>query len=239
MFCRKCGTKNADDARFCSHCGAPMNTVQPGTMPGMNGRPVGPAGQRPGGTMPMGPQKKKSGHRRVWIIAIVAVIIVAVIASAIFIRGKIVGRSYEKTIDQMAEAINDADLGELMDLIPEDVIVYALEQEGYTGSKKEILDKATALLEDKWDGSLGSKLLGAAVDVTYEIEDTEDIKGDGLDYIKEVYKEADVKVSAAKNVEVQFTVKALGLSKDTTQQIPLIKVGRSWYLDVISMGDLF
>ena len=27
MFCSKCGTANAGDAKFCIHCGAPMNEV--------------------------------------------------------------------------------------------------------------------------------------------------------------------------------------------------------------------
>ena len=26
MFCRKCGTKNPDDARFCRNCGTPMSS---------------------------------------------------------------------------------------------------------------------------------------------------------------------------------------------------------------------
>lgn len=227
MFCRKCGTKNADNAKFCAACGAPMTPVNPGANPGAN--PAGGMGQG----VPM--QKKTGNHAGIIVIA--AVVIVALLASFLFFGVGIGGRSYKKTIDQMVEAMNDGDLGEFVDLIPEDAIVYAMKQEGYEGSKKELLKEAEDLLGEDWEDALGS-VAGAVVDVDYEIKDKEDIKGDDLDYIKEQYKEADVKVSAAMKVNVKFTVKAFGLNNDTTQEVPLIKVGRSWYLDLASMGGL-
>ena len=72
------------------------------------------------------------------MIAIVAVVVVALIASAVFFTRVIGigGRSYEDTIEDMVDAMNDADIEEFFDLIPKEVVVYALEQEGYTGSKK-------------------------------------------------------------------------------------------------------
>ena len=56
--------------------------------------------------------------------------------------------------------------------------------------------------------------------------------------LKEEYKEAGVRVSAAKNVSVKFTITALGFSQDTVENIPLIKIRGSWYLDVESLGML-
>ena len=201
MFCRKCGTKNPDDARFCRNCGTPMSSG-----PSVNG----------GGSV-NGGQIREIRHRRRWdsrercrrkpkgkrngaMIAIVAVVVVALIASAVFFTRVIGigGRSYEDTIEDMVDAMNDADIEAFFDLIPKEVVVYALEQEGYTGSKKELLEQAHELLQNEWNDSLGSNLISAAVDVDYEIQDAQDVKGDELKSLKEEYKEAGVRVSAAK-----------------------------------------
>lgn len=206
MFCRKCGTKNPDDARFCRNCGTPMSSgpsVNGGgsVNGGQNGNPTPPPMGQPG-AMPRKPKGKRNGA----MIAIVAVVVVALIASAVFFTRVIGigGRSYEDTIEDMVDAMNDADIEEFFDLIPKEVVVYALEQEGYTGSKKELLEQAHELLQNEWNDSLGSNLIGAAVDVDYEIQDAQDVKGDELKSLKEEYKEAGVRVSAAKNVSCKL-----------------------------------
>ena len=167
MFCRKCGTKNPDDARFCRNCGTPMSSGPSvnggGSMNGgQNGKPTPPPMGQPG-TMPRKPKGKRNGA----MIAIVAVVVVALIASAVFFTRVIGigGRSYEDTIEDMVDAMNDADIEAFFDLIPKEVVVYALEQEGYTGSKKELLERAHELLQNEWNDSLGSNLISAAVDV--------------------------------------------------------------------------
>ncbi len=240
MFCRKCGTKNPDDARFCRNCGTPMSSgpsVNGGgsVNGGQNGNPTPPPMGQPG-AMPRKPKGKRNGA----MIAIVAVVVVALVASAVFFTRVIGigGRSYEDTIEDMVDAMNDADIEEFFDLIPKEVVIYALEQEGYTGSKKELLEQAHELLQNEWNDSLGSNLISAAVDVDYEIQDAQDVKGDELKSLKEEYKEAGVRVSAAKNVSVKFTITALGFSQDTVENIPLIKIRGSWYLDVESLGML-
>ena len=182
MFCRKCGTKNPDDARFCRNCGTPMSSgpsVNGGgsVNGGQNGNPTPPPMGQPG-AMPRKPKGKRNGA----MIAIVAVVVVALIASAVFFTRVIGigGRSYEDTIEDMVDAMNDADIEAFFDLIPKEVVVYALEQEGYTGSKKELLEQAHELLQNEWNDSLGSNLISAAVDVDYEIQDAQDVKGDEL-----------------------------------------------------------
>ncbi len=239
MFCRKCGTKNPDDARFCRNCGTPMSSGPSvnggGSMnSGQGGNPTPPMGQP--GMMPRKPKGKRNGV----IIAIIAVLVVSLIASAVFFSHiiGIGGRSYEDTIDEMVDAVNDADIEAFLKLIPKEVILYVLEQEGYTGSKKELLEQAQELLQNEWNNSQGSALISEAVDVEYEILDAEDVKGDELKSLKEEYKQAGVRVSAAKNVSVRFTIEAFGFSQDTTQNIPLVKVRGSWYLDVEALGVL-
>ena len=48
-----------------------------------------------------------------------------------------------------------------------------------------------------------------------------------------------MKVSAAKSVEVELTVTSDETESSNSLDVSLIKVGRSWYLDAMSMGNLF
>jgi hypothetical protein len=45
MFCSQCGKKLDDEAKFCSHCGAPVEAVQPGGMKVDVHQEVGKVGQ--------------------------------------------------------------------------------------------------------------------------------------------------------------------------------------------------
>ena len=57
-------------------------------------------------------RRKPKGKRNGAMIAIVAVVVVALIASAVFFTRVIGigGRSYEDTIEDMVDAMNDADI---------------------------------------------------------------------------------------------------------------------------------
>jgi hypothetical protein len=70
------------------------------------------------------------------------------------------------------------------------------------------------------------------VKISYEITDTEDFDKDELKEIKEMYEEIDVKVKDAMIVEVEVTMELDGDERTTTQELTLIKVGGSWYLDI-------
>ena len=53
------------------------------------------------------------------------------------------------------------------------------------------------------------------------------------------YEDINVKVSAAKTVEVEFTLKGDETEVSNSLEISVIKVDRSWYLDLYTMGNLF
>lgn len=215
MFCGKCGAQNADNAEFCTNCGAKLKKSSSEkkvlTVPDQNDK-----------------------NKKIGIIAVsVIVIIIAVIGSVL-----LGGRSYKATIEKFVDAEFKADAEAIFDLLPENMIVYALEQDGYDSDDlDDLIDDANETLQDQLD-SLDS-YLGEGWKISYEILDTEDIKGDDLDDIKDAYEDADVKVSAAKDVEIEITAKADETESSNSLDISLIKVGRSWYLDVMSMGDLF
>ena len=73
-YCTQCGAKNADDARFCAACGAAM-------------RPAGHAQASPP------PARGREGAAPWWIVAILAVLLVAVAALAWWVFGRDSGPS--------------------------------------------------------------------------------------------------------------------------------------------------
>lgn len=232
MFCGKCGMKNHDNAMFCSGCGAELNRAQ---MAGNNSAPMygnNPApmyGNNPAyAASPDGKNRKKS----IILIAAIAVIAIAFVA---VVFG---GRSYKKTIDKYVEASYEGDVETILELLPKKVMVYALEDEGYDYDElDEFIEDASEELEYQLDRI--KKYLGDNWKVTHKIVDVEDVIGDDLEYLQDDYEELDVKVSAAKNVEVDITIKIGNEEYTDSMYVSVIKVGRSWYLDIDSMGSLF
>lgn len=215
MFCGKCGTKNADNAKFCANCGAQLGNRVP-----VNTASVSMSGQN-------------DKNRMIGMIA-AGVIVVLVVIFAIFLFG---GRSYKSTIKKYVDAQFDTDAEAIFDLMPDKMIDYMLDEEVYDSDDlDDLIDEADEALQDFMDYL--DSYIGEDWKVSYEIIDTEDIKGDDLDDIQDAYEDAGVKVTAAKKVELEIT-----LSSDETisasLEIPLIKIGRTWYLDAVNMGTLF
>ena len=96
MFCTKCGAKMAEGQRFCSNCGAPaeqMPPAEPKTEPVIappeeqNFRAPEPSFIPPESAYPPpnGPEKpKKKGKAKGWILGILAVLVLAAAALAVF-----------------------------------------------------------------------------------------------------------------------------------------------------------
>ncbi|MCI7180563.1 MAG: zinc-ribbon domain-containing protein [Lachnospiraceae bacterium] len=216
MFCGKCGVKNADDAIFCTGCGAKLN----GGQVSKNSTSV--------------MLNSNDKNRKVGMIA-VAVIAVIVIALVFTLFG---GRSYKATVEKFVNAQFDADAEAIFELVPEKMIDYALEEEGYDEDElDEFIEERNEELQDQLDYI--ERYLGEGWTVSHEILTVEDVTGDDLDDLKDDYEDIDIKVSAAKTVEVELTVKSGETETSNSLDISLIKVGRSWYLDLESMGGIF
>lgn len=216
MFCGKCGTKNEDNVEFCTNCGVRLNKK---IVPKSTAVPVA---------------NQNDKNRKVGIIAVaIAAVIVVILGVNLF-----GGRSYKATIEKFVDAQFDANAEAIFDLMPQKMIDYALEEDGYDSDDLDyLIDELNEELQDQLD-SLDS-YLGEGWKITYEILDDEDVKGEDLDDIKDAYEDADVKVSAAKSVEVELTVTSDETESSNSLDVSLIKVGRSWYLDAMSMGNLF
>lgn len=216
MFCGKCGTQNADDARFCTGCGAKLNEGQTVKSPASA---VGDANNK---------------NRKIGMIAVAVVVVLLVV---LFV-GLFGGRSYKKTVDMFITATFEADAETIFELLPEKMIDYALEDEGYDDDElDELIDEANEDLENQIRQI--ERYYGEDWKLSYEITNVEDVKDRTLRRLKNDYEDVGVKVSAAKTVEIEFTVKADETEISNSMEISVIKVGRSWYLDAASMGDLF
>lgn len=216
MFCGKCGAKNADDAQFCTGCGAKLN-----------------GGQVTKSTASVVVDANNKNRK----VGMIAVAVVAVLVVALFI-GLFGGRSYKKTVDKFITATFEADAESIFELLPEKMIDYALEEEGYDDDElDELIDEANEDLE--YQIKQIERYYGEDWKISYEIINVEDVKDRSLNSLKDDYEDVGVKVSAAKTIEIEFTITADETEISNSMEIAVIKVGRSWYLDMASMGSLF
>ncbi|MCI8496174.1 MAG: zinc ribbon domain-containing protein [Lachnospiraceae bacterium] len=216
MFCGKCGEKNGENSIVCARCGARLGFVR-ATKGGMSAT-----------------IKQNHKKRKVGIIAVAVVVVIAIIAVFTFLGG----RSYKETIDKYVNSQFDADAEKMFELIPKEVIDYGLEEEGYDKDEfQEMIDDAEEGIQEQFDYI--DEYFGKDWKMSYKILNAEDIAGKDLRDLKENYKEYGVKVSAAKTVEIQYTIKGGENESSNSMDVPVIKVGRSWYLDIVSMGSIF
>ena len=211
MFCGKCGKNNSDDAMFCRECGAPLQAYH---SPGGDA-----AAHIPSST-------QASHHNRlVGIIAVAAVALVALIAGFSLFGG----RSPDAAVTQLVDAVFDADGKAIVALMPETVLKLAAE-EGY--SRQDLIDE----LEAELDSQLYWILSYAGDDwsVSCKVGQSDDVSNKELRALQDEYKEYDTDISAAKTVEAQITFTSEEYDNTSTIEVPVVKVGRSWYIDILN-----
>lgn len=230
MFCGKCGTQNPDTAAFCKSCGARLNgQAKPAVK-----KTVQSSVKNQSQTKRPAPKHSHRQNKKVGLIA--AIVIAVVVLIGVF--ALFGGRSYKATIKKYVNATYDVNAGAIFDLVPDDMMDYMLEDDGYDRDDLEdLIEEANEELQNMIDQI--ERYVGEDWKLSYKIANAEKVTGDDLADLKKDYKKMGVKVSAAKTVKVELTVKYGETESSNTMNIPLIKVGRSWYLDVDSMGSLF
>lgn len=163
------------------------------------------------------------------------VLALCVIVAVVLLVYTLGGRSYKKTIDTFVTSQFAVDAQSIVELLPEKVVDKALEETGY--SKTELVDEANDSLKKQVDSL--DQSLGDDWKLSYKMTNVEDVTGDDLNDLKSNYEDINVKVSAAKTVEVEFTLKGDETEVSNSLEISVIKVDRSWYLDLYTMGNLF
>ena len=241
MFCTKCGTQNASGSRFCGKCGAPLGSAdnvygapqQSAAAGNAYGAPYQSAAAGYGGTprpaRPAAPARS-AGSGKGKLIAIVAAALVVVALLGCWIFGVFGGGGYEDVVDDFIEAIFDGDAKGVVDCLPDQVMDYIAEDEGVT--KRELIEELQYGLDEMFE------YMPSGMKVTHKIVYTEDVRGEDLEYVKELYSELGAKVTAAKIVEVEMTVSIMGMSESTEAELGVVEIGGSWYIDVESMEDM-
>ena len=227
MFCGKCGTQFPDDAMFCPNCGSPApSAAKPATPP--TPPPVPPTGTSapsgaPIGGRPAAPAANKNKLIGIGAVAVVAVVLVVV---AMNLFG---GRSLKKTVGLCVDGMMKADASKILDAVPKKILDEELESMGYD-TKKEAVEELSDQLEDEL--SYLDDMYGSKWSYSYEIVDEDGYSTQELKDLNERYEDYDLKVSDAKRVEVEITIKDKGGDELTTQSnsLTFIKVGRSWYV---------
>ena len=163
------------------------------------------------------------------------VLALCVIVAVVLLVYTLGGRSYKKTIDTFVTSQFAVDAQSIVELLPEKVLDKELEETGY--SKTELVEETNDSLKKQVDYI--DQYLGDDWKLSYKMTNVEDVTGDDLNVLKSNYEDINVKVSAAKTVEVEFTLKGDETEISNSLEVSVIKVDRSWYLDLYTMGNLF
>ena len=214
MFCGACGAKNPDGAAFCQSCGAPLREMQAEAVP-----QEGSAAD----------SIQSSQRNKMIGIAAVAAAAIVVVFLAFNLLG---GRGYESTVTKFLDATLDGDAETISSLLPDKMVDQALEELGYHPSDR---DQAVEELDAALQSAAGSlkEALGDNLKVSYNVVSAEDLSASKLLELRQSYSVYDIDVDGAKEVDVEMTVTAtaLDLSGTYTLTVPVVQVGRSWYLD--------
>ena len=214
MFCGACGAKNPDGAAFCQSCGAPLREMQAEAVP---------QGGSAADSIQSSQRNKMIG------IAAVAAAAIVVVFLAFNLLG---GRGYESTVTKFLDASLDGDAETIISLLPDEMVDQAMEELGYHPSDRdEAVEELNAALQSA-AGSL-KEALGDNLKVSYNVVSAEDLSASKLLELRQSYSVYDIDVEGAKEVDVEMTVTAtaLDLSGTYTLTVPVVQVGRSWYLD--------
>lgn len=236
MYCPNCGTQNGAGSRFCGKCGAPLasadNVYQQPAAPVQ--QPAAPAKQPAAPAYAANPRPARpaasgglSGKAKL-IGAVAALVVVVLLGCWIF--GVFGGGGYEDVVDDFMDSVFDGDAEGIVDCLPDEVIRMIAEDEGVT--KRELIEE----MQDGLDEVFG--YMPSGVKFSHKIVYTEDVRGENLEYVKELYSEIGAKVTDAKIVEVEMTVSAMGMTESTEVELGVVKIGGSWYIDVESMEDM-
>lgn len=216
MFCTKCGKEISDDSQFCIHCGekqTPMVNV----------------------TIDRKIRKSRSNTKIInkKIIAVIAVIVLALVV----VRPIVVGRSVEKTVDVLFDAINDGDGEKMLSVMPDEQVDYVVNKAGVT--REEYINKINdSLNEVKTGKGLGS-LAGSSsisinsISLSYDIVSKTDCSEEELKQLNEKLKEKNIQdVKKAKKVKISISAKinSAEVKSAMTSELQMIKIKNKWYI---------
>lgn len=146
------------------------------------------------------------------------------------------GRGYKKTVDVFVNKAVKAPSGKaVVSLVPGKVLNKSFEDVDYT--KADMIEDINEA--GKKQQKQLKKALGDRWSLSYDIIHDEPLDEDDLEDVQDKYDDYyDVKVKDARTVEVKLRFKGPEKNATATMELPLIRVGNSWYLDYLEMGNL-
>ena len=223
MFCGNCGTQNADNAAFCKNCGSKLNTAQPQ-------QPVYPQQYYAAPGKPL--NKKLIGI----IAGGAAAVILVVVLLIVLLGGTSAGGSTpEAGVGNAIEAKFDGDAGDLLKQLPDEVVAYLAEDEGYD-SVDEMIDDLEKRYEANLEGT--EQMYKGGLDMGYEIRRSEELEAYELEGLQERYEEEfGLKVTAASCVNALLTIKLEGITIDqSSTSFYVVEIDGTWYLDAFNFA---
>ena len=253
-FCHQCGAKVPQDNKFCGNCGATLASAQPAqetpayTAPAtpvytVPATPVYTAPAAPAYTPSASYSPKKKNHSGLIIGIVVTLIIAALIGGLVYwliddgffddkdsegsSQSEKDSGDAEKTAKGFLDAVFSGDGEDIVDLIPDDVI------EASGVSRKDFA---------KYFDNLIAQVTGGFGDFDYsvKIKKETEVTGEDFEDIQEFYeKECSMSIDEAKRLTVSFTIEAEGETVEDQMIIPVIKIGKYYYLDLYSFNVLY
>ena len=219
MVCRNCGTTNSDKALFCSGCGARFDMAQ---------NQVHTTGES-------SPEKHR--NRKFGIISVVSLAVVALAIGIALVfwsnHTDAKERTPETVISSFCTAINNTDAKAIIDLLPEDVVGYFMNEEGMT--RRELIADLQQYIDNSEIGYL--KKHDSSFRITHLIISTQTHYD--LESLQEEYAQVGITVTDAVTVSTQITL----ISKEETDSdlinLVAIKVNGFWYISIDNLDSIF
>lgn len=223
MICKNCGTENNKNANFCKNCGEKIESDQT-----ENGRTK---------------KKQRFGTKKERIAGVV----VALVLAAIFIGDEIwlktvypkmdlpgssdvggtqIEPQYMKVAEQCVESIITGNPDDFMELLSDEYYSGAKELMGYVLADE--FQRYSEEMQDEFEDYEDMYFI-------YNGISSEEVKGEALESLKEIYREGDCEISEARTVEVE--VKECRSGSSTTMEVPVVKISGTWYLDLESWDE--
>ena len=237
MFCTNCGRKNSDDSNFCVACGTKL--LHPVSGRGIEiPHPV--QGEMLYGSTMNGAVRERTKKRTLRIV-LIAVVTALLVAAAVLVKvllfGGLSGKSEEKIVRTFIETFMHGNARSFMELRPETVMEDAVKSLGLSE------DMVIAQLDEQFQ-NLHTEMedeFGEGWSYTYSIQSVEPISEQELQEKMQEYREEKCALEIKEGKRFSLNVEVKG-SEDTEKDdinIDLIKVGKKWYLDIISVADMF
>lgn len=218
MFCGKCGTQNAEGIANCVCCGEPLQ--QEPTQE-----------SKPKKTTFLDLLKALSGNKEK-MIAVIAVAVAALICFVIILCLIFGGNGPKSVAEKYVKAVTKPDFNAAVKLIHKDVIKEAKKnnKDDYFDFD-DIIDGYDEYVEETFEDTYGD-------DWKIKIKSIEedDLKKSKLKDIKERYDDDyDIKVTDAKEVEVELKIEGDDDDGKLDYTLIIVKIGGKWYLDYNSL----